>query len=588
MSANRDCARVRRDTGRVARCGGGRLLRAVGVFGICLLVGCGRESSGELPPADRGAHDSDGAPALVDGREPHHHGADGAGSTVDVPAGPPVAEPTEGEGAGSEVDDEDEPDGGGLEEGEDDDSDEAAEAGLEPFVLANAVEAGTYGRLASGDPVAAPVGPSGGTLRSGPVTLDIPSGAMPSQRVVTLTTVGAPDGLERPLPPSPTFGGIVGGPWDLEFRGTARLTVETGELFPPGTPLQLLAWQAGLLSFTIIARGTVDASGGRVTFPVTRLGRMTLRPEPVRVPSRQPDCTHPRLRLRHSEPVESEDATVGLVDRADRLARPDAFAWLTDFRRLSEAAFTGFKNEEVTNAPRTRRDERNHQDEDFLMDPNLAAATALLARLVQAEWVDPLSGAPAFELRVTEAYDSFIEHAARSTHYQGRAGDLTLDPVPGASLPERRRMYGRLAALAVCAGFDWVYFEDAFHVHASVLPTRIAWRVRGADGREQVRSRALGLPEEPGGVTPSGRPEGARSRTLDGARELKLVDGRLFWRYADGMLPPASVNAEDVRFAVEPAVRVDAGQGQVVDAWLVPHPRTEAAWRWFHGSPDGD
>ncbi|TVR03580.1 MAG: hypothetical protein EA398_04530 [Deltaproteobacteria bacterium] len=460
---------------------------------------------------------------------------------------------------------------------------------------------GSYGELQRGQAVSAPVGSAGGTLRSGDVVLEIPPGAMPERRVVTLEVPGGAGALERPLPSSPVFGGIVGGPWNLEFRGTARLSVPVDGVFPPGQPLQLLAWQPGLMAYTIIARAPVDSEGARVVFPVARLGRMVLRPEPERVEEPEIACGQRRLRLRESVPDVSEDRAVGLVDPAERIARADAFAWLVDFRIAPGAETVGFKNEEVRNSPRTRRDERNHQDEDFLMDPNLSAAVAVLGALVRQQWRDPLSGVPAFDLRLTEAYDSFIEHSERSTHYQGRAGDLTLDPVPGSTLVERRRFYGQLSALAVCAGFDWVLFEDAFHAHASVVPTRMAWIEREGAARYALWERRLAGAAER--VGEAGAIEGARAlttrlgwpgeveewstRTVDGLRELVVADGRLFWRYADGQLPPASRNADDVRFAVEPVVRVDGGGGEVLEAWLRPHVRT-AAWSvWLDARRDG-
>lgn len=99
-----------------------------------------------------------------------------------------------------------------------------------------------------------------------------------------------------------------------------------------------------------------------------------------------------------------------------------------------------FKMEEGTNA-------------DRMMTGTLRKRLRSLARLVKQEWPD-------LRLRVTEAWDEEGEHSANSAHYEGRAVDLTVSDKDLAKL-------GRLARLAVMAGFEWVYYEHD-HVHASV------------------------------------------------------------------------------------------------------------------------
>jgi hypothetical protein len=105
--------------------------------------------------------------------------------------------------------------------------------------------------------------------------------------------------------------------------------------------------------------------------------------------------------------------------------------------------------------------------EDRLIHPAMVQPLARLNQLVQAEWHG------AVQLRVTDAYDSLLEHdppqadenLTYSLHYEGRAIDLTTFPVD-------RNLYGRLCILAHCAGFDWVLHEGG-HCHASIRATSL-------------------------------------------------------------------------------------------------------------------
>lgn len=100
--------------------------------------------------------------------------------------------------------------------------------------------------------------------------------------------------------------------------------------------------------------------------------------------------------------------------------------------------------------------------EDILMHPAMLQPLSRLNELVRAEWNHT------FQLRITDAYDSLLEHDPVETkpdrryslHYEGRAIDFTTWPID-------QSRYGRLCALARCAGFDWVENEDT-HCHASI------------------------------------------------------------------------------------------------------------------------
>ena len=103
-----------------------------------------------------------------------------------------------------------------------------------------------------------------------------------------------------------------------------------------------------------------------------------------------------------------------------------------------------------------------YNEEDILMHPAMLLPLYRLDELVAAEW------AGVVRLRVTDAYDSLLEHdlgqpdqnRRASLHFEGRAIDLTTWPIDPT-------LYGRLCALAHCAGFDWVQHEWD-HCHAAI------------------------------------------------------------------------------------------------------------------------
>jgi hypothetical protein len=155
------------------------------------------------------------------------------------------------------------------------------------------------------------------------------------------------------------------------------------------------------------------------------------------LPSLKKDrVTKPRtLQVSEYFPNSAEAETVGSLSRRIRRGTP-AFAGLV----RCDSDDVVFKDEERTGA-------------DRMMVPRAQDRLLVLARLVRREW-------PGVKVRVTEAWDENSEHGENSVHYEGRALDLTTSDLDAKKL-------GRLAGLAVEAGFDWVYNEKT-HVHVSV------------------------------------------------------------------------------------------------------------------------
>jgi len=144
----------------------------------------------------------------------------------------------------------------------------------------------------------------------------------------------------------------------------------------------------------------------------------------------------PDIALGDKVPQKSEVSVCGAIKKRITRADPEFASLISNMN-----AEIVFKDEEGTGA-------------DRMMSPRLKDKLDALATAVAAEW----SGV---KLRVTEAWDEDNEHAGNSLHYEGRAVDLTTYPADSAKL-------GRLGRLAVDVGFDWVWYENAFHIHASV------------------------------------------------------------------------------------------------------------------------
>lgn len=459
---------------------------------------------------------------------------------------------------------------------------------------------------------------------AGEMRLEVRPNSLKEPAVVQIST-RLPSELDLELPPGLLVGAGSGSPRDAGFLPVARWHIPLVYEMDPGTVLEVLSWHPQLLTWLNLGDATVTSEGTHALFFTMVMGDVVLRKKPIRDPENDALCPGPNFKLREEWPG-TEAMTVGLTPLTERVTRDDAFRYLADFRLSSAAHRIAFKNEEVLGAwHRNAVAGKSYTDEDFLMDPNAAAALTLLEHYVGHEWVDPYTGESAVQVRLTEAYDSMIEHSSPSTHYQGRSLDLTLSPVPPPGPASRRAYYGRLARLSYCSGFDYVLFEDNFHVHASVQGTKVAVLVQGDDGRYgilhgdlwapqhwtlvpfrwtdadlvplelawtgwttlEVRGaaseQALFLHVETGQARRDAATDFAALRTIQiGTQELRVADEQLYWVNTDGVPVLGSGNDEGSVVRVTSPVQFPLHSWRVIDASFRPHTKTRDAWASIH------
>ncbi|MEZ4445836.1 MAG: DUF2272 domain-containing protein [Polyangiaceae bacterium] len=207
----------------------------------------------------------------------------------------------------------------------------------------------------------------------------------------------------------------------------------------------------------IAAIGEVPKAAAKPTTGATTSGGADL-PSPE-APASPPVASAGELVLGQKVPATSEAKAVGAFRKKIARGTPEF------------ATFVKSDNPAVIYV----RDEGT--DDDQWMTKRCSDKLDALARLVRQEW-------PELSVRVTDAWDEGEGHAATSRHYEGRALDLTVGKSAGHS---DRAKLGRLARLAVDAGFDWVWYENDKHVHASVVRDSAATTPAAKDQRHQHR-----------------------------------------------------------------------------------------------------
>ena len=310
--------------------------------------------------------------------------------------------------------------------------------------------------------VSVEVGSSGGEIETGSYSAVIPPFEEPTTVVLTPLSAGA---VRQPRPPSVTLAAAQLEP-SFHIAGEMfEVTMPLDSSVPEGTVVQMLVYSRSMRGYAVADVRTVLLDHV-VTFRTNVFSQYVVIAAPELA---ETTCAGNPFSLHERFPNSDERTVVGNVPVDMRIPRDVALSVLADMRYFPGAENIVFKDEDVLRNTETRQ----YDGEDFLVDPRLAAPIMHLSAFVQQQWIDPIGGGPAFELRVTDAYDSLLEHSETSNHYRGQAIDITISPVPGGGT--RERDYGRLARLASCSGFDFVDYEDRFHVHVSSAPTRLAY-----------------------------------------------------------------------------------------------------------------